>query len=128
MQSAIRLWEVRGIPNDANKTLPPTVSKLSRLVTPVPVRIRLITDKQISSSPYEGRLIQLSSTGAELETELSLEIFASLQVEIPGPLGKGVLIDGKVVGAEERQNSYIIKFSELDEARASALNLWLTQD
>ena len=128
MQSAIRLWDVRGILNDANKSLHPAVSKLCRLVAPVPVRIRLITDKQISSSLHEGRLLQLSPTGAELETKLSLEIFASLQVEVPGPLGKGVMIDGKVVGAGEPLNSYIIKFSELDEACAVALNLWLTQD
>jgi adenylate cyclase len=128
VESAIRLWEVRGVLNDVNKSLPPTISKLSRLVTPVPVRIRLITDKQISSSVYEGRLIQLSSTGAELETKLSLQVFASLQIEIPGPLGKSVLIDSKVVGAGESQDSYIIRFSELDEASATALNLSLTQD
>ena len=128
VESAIRLWEVRGIRDDVNKNLPPTISKLSRLVTPVPVRIRLITDKQIRTSLYEGKLIQLSSTGAELETKLALEIFTSLQVEIPGALGKGILVDGKVVGAGETQHSYLIKFSELEEAGATALNLWLTQD
>ena len=101
VESVIRLWEVRGIRDDVTKSLPPTVSKLSRVVTPVPVRIRLITDKQISPSLYEGRLTQLSSTGAEVETELTLEIFSSLQMEIPGPLGKGVMIDGKAVGAGE---------------------------
>ena len=127
VESAIRLWEVRAMRNDVNKSLPPPVSKLSRLVTPIPVRIRLITDKLINSSPCEGRLIQLSSTGAELETKLSLAIFASLQVEIPGPLGKGVVIDVKVVGAQEPQHTYIIRFSELDEASVTALDLWLTQ-
>jgi adenylate cyclase len=126
VESTILIWEVRGILHDVNKNLPPTVSKLSRLVTPVPVRIRLISNKKVSSSLYEGRLIQLSSTGAELETSLSLEVFASLQVEIPRPLGKGVLIDGKVVCVGESQDSYVIRFSELDEASATALNSWLT--
>jgi adenylate cyclase len=126
VESAIRLWEVRGVLNDVNKRLPATISNLKWLITPVPVHIRLITNKQTSSSLYEGRLIQLSSTGAELETNLSLEIFASLQVEIPCPLGKSILVDGKVVFIMEPQHSYLIRFSELDEASATALNFWLT--
>lgn len=128
MESAIRLWEVRGIRNDATKSLAPTVSKLCPLVTPVPVRIRLITDKQINPSPHEGKLMQLSPTGAELETKLALEVFAALQVEIPGPLGRSVLIDGKVVGAGGAHDAYIITFSEVDEVGATALKLWLPQE
>jgi adenylate cyclase len=127
VESAIRLWEVRGIHNDENKSLPPTLPRLHDLVTPIPVRIRLILGKQINPSPHEGRLVQLSSTGAQLETKLSLEVFASVQVEIPGLLGKDVLIDVKVVSMGRDEHSYIIKFSELDEAGATAVNLWLIQ-
>lgn len=103
------------------------LSGLNELFAPIPVRIRLILGKQIDPWPHEGRLVQLSSTGAELETKLSLEIFASVQVEIPGLLGKGVLIDGEVVSMGRDDHSYIIKFSDLDEAGATAVNLWLIQ-
>lgn len=67
----------------------------------------------------------MSPTGAELETELPLEIFAALQIEIPGPLGPGLLTDAKVVGVGKPENSYIIKFSGLSEAAAAAVNLQL---
>jgi hypothetical protein len=67
----------------------------------------------------------LSSSGAELETELPLEIFAALQIEIPGVAGPGHLMDVKVVGMGEPGVSYIIKFTGLSEAAAAAVNLWL---
>ena len=42
------------------------------------------------------------SAGAELETELPLEIFAPLQMEIPGLAEPGLLIDAKVVGVQSQ--------------------------
>lgn len=126
VEAAIHLWEVRGIPHREDKTLPPTVPGLTRLAEPIPVRFRLITGKQISSSPYEGRLLQLSPAGAELETGLALEVFSSLQVELPGPRGSSFLVDGKVVGVGESTASGILRFAGLDEASAAAVNLWLT--
>ena len=122
VESAIRLWEVRGIPNQEDKTLPPTVTGLTLLTKPIAVFIRLIIGKQISPLPYEGRLLQLSPAGAELETNLDLEAFASLQVEIPGTPGESFLIDCKLVGVEKPQSSFIIRFTGMDEAAAEALN------
>ncbi len=122
VESAIRLWEVRGIPNEEDKTLPPTVPNLTRLAKPIPVLIRLIIGKQINPSPYEGRLLRLSLAGAELETNLDLEAFASLQVEIPRTPGEGFLIDCKVVGLGKPESSFIIRFTAMDEAAIKALN------
>lgn len=126
VESAIRLWEVRGIPNEEDKTLPPTVPGLSRLDTPVPVLIRLITGKQISPAPHEARLLRLSPSGCELTAEFSLEVFSALQVELPGPGGDKTFIDGKVVGLGEPQASCIIRFAGLNEAAAAAVHQWLT--
>jgi hypothetical protein len=125
VESAIRLWEVRGLPNQEEKTLPPTVPGLTRLAKPLPVHLRLITGKQISPMGHEARLVQLSPAGAELETTLDLEVFAPLQVEIPGPSGESFPVDAKVVGGGEVESSYIIRFTGMDEAAAHALNRWL---
>ena len=125
VEAAIRLWEVRGVPNDAARTLPPTVPGLTRLTEPIPVRIRLIADKQISPVPHEARLLQLSPDGAELETDLDLVAFADLQVEIPGPAGESFRIDSKVVGPGESGSSCIIRFTGTDGAAAAALQSWL---
>jgi hypothetical protein len=103
------------------------VPGLTRLAQPIPVRFRLITGKQISPSPYEGRLLQLSPVGAELETGLALEVFSSLQVELPGPMGGSFLIDGKVVGLGEAKVAYILRFTGLNEATAATVNLWLNR-
>jgi adenylate cyclase len=127
VEAAIRLWEVRGIPNEDDKSLPPTVPGLTRLAKPIPVLIRLIIGKQISPSPYEGRLLQLSATGAELETNLDLGAFDSLQVEIPGTPGESFLIDCKVVGVGKPESSFIIRFTGMDEAAIKALNRGLLQ-
>lgn len=125
VESVIRLWEVRGVRDGADQNLLPSSSKLSRLATPVPVRIRLITDKQVSAASHDGKLIQLSATGAELETNLALAIFAPLRIEIPGPAAQDIVIDVKVVAAEVSRHRYSVRFPELDEARAAALNLLL---
>jgi adenylate cyclase len=128
MEGAIRLWEVRGVAQEKDKSLPPTVPGLIRLAAPLPVLVRLITGKQVSPTPYEGRLVQLSSAGAELQTELPLEIFAPLQIEIPGLAGPGLLIDAKIVGLGGSGDSSIIRFSGLSEAAAAAVNLRLADE
>jgi|UniRef100_A0A7V6A3L0 adenylate cyclase len=123
MEAPIHLWEVRGVVGDAAKTLPPTVPGLTRLAEPLPVRLRLITGKQISYRAYEARLLQLSPAGAELLTELNLETFAPLQVEIPGHSGESFLVDAKVVGEEE--SSFIIRFTGMSATAAEAVQHWL---
>ena len=129
VEGALRLWEVRGVAQEKDKSLPPTVPGLIRLAAPLPVLVRLITGKRVNPEPYKGGLVQLSSAGAELETELPLEIFAALQMEIPGLAEPALLIDAKVVGvAESNKDSYIIKFSGLPGAAAAALSRILAEN
>jgi adenylate cyclase len=124
--ATIRLWEVRGILHESQKTLPPTVPDLIRLARPVPILIRLITGKQISPTPHEAKLLQLSASGAELDTKLALGVFTSLQAELPGPMGGRCLVDAKVVGLGGQEHSFIIKFSGLDELAKGAVNFSLS--
>jgi adenylate cyclase len=125
VESPIHLWEVRGVPGNEEKTLPPTVPGLTRLAQPLPVRLRLITGKQINYNFYEARLLQLSPAGGELTTELHLEAFTPLQLEIPVPSGESLLIDAKVVGEGELESSHIIRFTGMPEAAGEALQHWL---
>jgi hypothetical protein len=127
VESAIHLWELRGVLNQENKTLPPTVPGLTRLAKPIPVHIRLFTGKQINPTPYEAKLLQLSPAGAELEAKLDPGAFAPLQVEIPGTPGESYLIDSKVVAVLEPESSFIIRFTGIDAAAAETLKHWLTR-
>lgn len=127
VESAIRLWEVRGILGNREKSLPTTSSALRRLVNPVSVRFRLVTGKQIGSTLHEGKLIQLSRTGAELEASLSLEVFSSIQVVLPNPHGESAIIDGRVVAAGSVDTSGIIRFSPPGKAGGEVLNFWLNR-
>jgi adenylate cyclase len=123
VDAPIRLWEVRGVPGNVEKTLPPTVPGLTRLAQPLTVQLRLITGKQISYRAYEARVLQLSPAGAELTTELHLEAFTPVQVEIPSPSGESFQVDAKVVG--EGGSSYIIRFTGMTEAAGESLQHWL---
>jgi adenylate cyclase len=123
MEAPIRLWEVRGVSGHPEKTMPPTVPGLTRLAQPLPVHLRFITGKQISYRAYEARLLQLSPAGAELTTELHLESFTPVQVEIPVPSGESFQVDAKVVG--EGEASFIIRFTGMSEAAGEALQHWL---
>ena len=128
VESAIHLWELRGVLNQENKTLPPTVPGLTWLAKPIPVHIRLFTGKQINPTPYEAKLLRLSPAGAELEAKLDLGAFAPLQVEIPGTPGESYLIDSKVVAVLEKESSFIIRFTGIDADAAGTLQHWLTRN
>jgi hypothetical protein len=66
--------------------------------------------------------MKLSEAGAALLTELRLDDFAAIQLQLPGPAEEPIHLDGKVVGAGEAMHQYIIRFSGLDEAGAAAVS------
>jgi adenylate cyclase len=121
VEGAIQIWEVRGLPHYEGLTLPPSVPGLTLLPQPVPVAFRLITGKQIAPELYQATITKLALTGAALVTDLSLDDFAAVQLELSGPAGDKIRLDGKVVGVEDARQRYIIRFSPLDEAGAAAI-------
>jgi adenylate cyclase len=121
VESAIRLWEMRGVSNKEDKTLPPTVRGLTSLSHPIPASFRLITGKQIAPELYQATVTKLSEAGVALATEFGLDDFAAIQLQLSGQAGEPIHIDGKVVGAGEAMHHYIIRFSGLDEASAAAV-------
>lgn len=127
VEGAIQIWEVRGLRHQPDLTLPPTVPGLTPLPQPTPVHFRLITGKQIALDLHEAKITKLSEAGAALLTEFSLDDFAAIQLQLPGPASEPITIDGKVVGAGEARQHYIMRFSGLDEAGAAAVSRILAE-
>jgi adenylate cyclase len=122
VEGAMQLWEVRSLRHEPDFTLPPTVPGLTLLSRPVPVHFRLITGKQIAPELYMARITRLSGVGAALATDFNLDDFAAMQLQLAGEAGKTIHLDGKIVGAGEARQEYIVRFSPLAEAGAKAVS------
>jgi len=127
VEGAMQIWEVGGLRHHPDLTLPPTVPGLTSLSQPVPARFRLITGKQIAPELYQATMTKLSEAGVSLVTELGLDDFAAIQLQLSGPAGEPIHIDGKVVGAGEAMHHYIVRFSGLDAAGAAAVSRILAE-
>jgi len=123
----LHLWEVRGLKGLPEAQLAPTVPELTRLSRPIPIRLRLLRGKRVEPEVHEARLLALSLAGAEIVTDLKLEVFSSLQVQLPGQAGVEEFADGKVVGLKEQESSYVVRFSGLDEPAAARLHRFLDE-
>ena len=75
------------------------------LRVPVPVFFRCIREKHTDASDTPGVLTALSRTGAVLQTELTLNVFDNLLLQVGGGLF------AKVLRAEER--GYLLRFTSL---------------
>lgn len=128
VEGAIQIWEVRGLPQEPEMVLPPTVPGLTRLARPVPAPFRLITGKQIAPELHQARITRLAEAGAALATDLSLDDFAAVQLELAGQEGEAIHLDGKVVGAGEAGQEHIIRFSPLSEAGTAAVARILSEE
>jgi len=127
VEGAMQIWEVGGLRHHPDLTLPPTVPGLTSLSQPVPARFRLITGKQIAPELYQATMTKLSEAGVALATEFGLDDFAAIQLQLSGPAGEPIHIDGKVVGAGEAMHHYIVRFSGLDAAGAAAVSRILAE-
>jgi hypothetical protein len=121
VEGAIQLWEVRSIPDSPGLALPPTVPGLMPLSQPLNVAFRLITGKQIAPELYRAQIIKLSQAGATMLTDLKLDDFAAIQIQLADGTGKAIYLDGKVVGTDGIKEGFILRFSPLDEAAAAAI-------
>ena len=128
VEGAMQIWEVRGLRHEPDLTLPPTVPGLTPLSQPMPVPFRLITGKQIAPELYQATITKLSEAGAALVTDLSLDDFTAIQIQLPGPLGETIPLDGKVIGAGEARKYYIVRFSPLDKTGTAAVSRILAEN
>ncbi len=127
LENPLQVWEVRSLRAHPDLVLPPTVPDLRALAPPLPIHLRLITGKQIDAELQAATLIRLSRAGAALRTSTPLADFAPLQVGLPGPSGKNLYIDGKIVAADHADQEYIVRFSPLSGEAAAAIHHLLSE-
>ena len=128
LRAPIHLWEVRGLEGLPDMRLLSTVPELIGLPQPVPINLRFLKGKQVEAEVHAAKLISLSLAGAEIITDRKLDIFNSLQVQLPVRGAKVEFVDGKVVGLGEGENAYLVRFSGLDDSTSSAINLFIQEN
>ena len=124
----LHLWEVRGLEGLSDMMLPPTVPELTGLRQPIPISLRFLTGKQVEAEIYEAKLISFSPAGAEIITDRKLDVFTSLQMQLPDRGAKDEFVDGKVVGLGELENAYLIRFSGLDDSTSARITLFIKEN
>ncbi len=128
LRAPLHLWEVRGLEGVSDRQLSPTVPELIGLRQPIPISLRFLTGKQVEAGVHAAKLISLSPAGAEIIADRKLDIFTSLQVQLPGSGAKDEFVDGKVVGLGELENAYLVRFSGLDESSSAAITLFIKEN
>ncbi len=121
LESPLQVWEVRGLRQVPDWILPPTVPDLRPLQPPLDVHLRLFKGKQIASDRHPATLTKLALAGAALITNIPLDDFAPLQIELSGPANERFYLDGKIVGTNHDGPEYLIKFSPLSPAAQAAV-------
>jgi len=127
LRAPLQLWEVRGLEGLPDR-LPPTVPELVGLRQPIPISLRLLTGKQVEAEVHEAKLISLSPAGAEIIADRKLDIFTSLQVQLPGHAAKDDFLDGKVVGLGQQEDAYLVRFSGLDDSTSAAITRFIQEN
>jgi class 3 adenylate cyclase/CheY-like chemotaxis protein len=98
---SLQLYEVGGIGEPFNLTLPSRSEALSPLPQPLPISFPVLEEKFLGRTVHEGRLATLSESEAGIESGLSLVPLSNLKVELKPVAGAnpGGEIYAKVIGA-----------------------------
>lgn len=78
----LRLYEVGGIGEPFNLSLPLRCAALDPLPEPLPIAITLLEEKFLGRTVHVGRLVALSATEAGIESELALLPLSNLKLEL----------------------------------------------
>ena len=98
---SLQLYEVGGIGEPFNLSLPSRSAVLGSLPQPLPVSFTVLEEKFLGRTVHEGRLAALSESGAGIESALSLVPLSNLKIEVKPVAGAhpGGEIYAKVIGA-----------------------------
>jgi adenylate cyclase len=98
---SLQLYEVGGIGEPFNLSLPLKSEALCALPQPLPIRFTVLEEKFVGHTVHEGRLAALSESEAGIESELSLMPLSNLKIELQPLAGAnpGGEIYAKVIGA-----------------------------
>jgi len=69
VKGPITIYEVAGIGGEYNLVLPQEEEVLFDILEPIPVHYTILSEKHIGNSIFQGRLVKLSTKGAEIYSE-----------------------------------------------------------
>jgi adenylate cyclase len=97
----LQLYEVGGIGEPFNLSLPLRWAALNPLPEPLPITITVLEEKFLGRTVYGGRLLALSATEAGIECEVAILPLSDLKVEINPVAGAnpGGEMYAKAIGA-----------------------------
>jgi adenylate cyclase len=98
---SLQLYEVGGIGEPFNLSLPSKSEVLCPLPQPLPICFTVLEEKFVGRTVHEGRLAALAISEAGIESELSLVPLSNLKIELKAVAGSnpGGEIYAKVIGA-----------------------------
>jgi adenylate cyclase len=123
---SLQLYEVGGIGEPFNLSLPSKSEALCPLPQPLPIRFTVLEEKFVGRTVHEGRLAALSSSEAGIEVDLSLSPLCNLKIELEPVAGSnpGGEIYAKVIGAAATASQQTrIRFTSL----SPELKVWVQQ-
>ena len=99
--SSLQLYEIGGIGEPFNLSLPSRSVVLCSLPQPLPITFTVLEEKFLGRTVHEGRLAALSESEAGIESALSLAPLSNLKIELKPVAGAnpGGEIYAKVIGA-----------------------------
>jgi adenylate cyclase len=121
LEAPLNIWEVQGIQGMPELTLPPMVSGLAQLPRPLDVTLRLIIGKRIDSEAHAARMLKVSPSGAEIETDVFLAPFSDVHLEFRLPQGEAASINGKVIQPGRQGGACLVKFSGVEPRMAEGI-------
>ena len=123
---SLQLYEVGGIGEPFNLSLPVEVRGPCPLPQPLPITFTVLEEKFLGRTVHEGRLAALSESEAGIESELSLVPLSNLKIELKPVAGAnpGGEIYAKVIGAVAGASGQTrIRFTSL----SPELKVWVQQ-
>jgi adenylate cyclase len=98
---SLQLYEVGGIGEPFNLSLPSRTEALCPLPQPLPISFTVLEEKFLGRTVHEGRLAALSESEAGIESAVSLVPLSNLKIELKAVAGAnpGGEIYAKVIGA-----------------------------
>jgi adenylate cyclase len=122
----LQLYEVGGLGEPFNLSLPVRSETLCPLPQPLPVSFTVLEEKFAGRTVYQGLLAAVSASEAHLETELALVPLSNLKIELKPAVGTnpGGEIYAKVIGAAAAPSRQArIRFTSL----SPELKIWVQQ-
>lgn len=121
----IPVFEVDGVRDPFNLTLPPRDIVLRDLREPLAITYRALDGKHVDDEVCNGALIAVAPRGALLDAPGGLDVLANILIRLEGKgldsLGQDALY-AKVTSDEQAEGRYLIRFTAIPAELVSALN------